>query len=84
LPAGVLDDLLANVTDLTDVLTYHVVAGKYMAADVVTLTYLTTLQGGNLTITVLNGVKINSANIILTDIECSNGVIHIIDAVLIP
>jgi len=84
LPTGVLDDLLGNVTALTEVLTYHVVAGKYMAADVVSLNYLTTLQGGNLTITMPNGVKIDSANIVLTDIECRNGVIHVIDAVLIP
>jgi uncharacterized surface protein with fasciclin (FAS1) repeats len=79
-----LDDLLANVTALTEVLTYHVVSGKYMAADVVTLSTLTTLQGGNLTISVTNGVKIDGANVVQTDIACSNGVIHVIDAVLIP
>jgi len=84
LPQGVLDDLLADQTALTEVLTYHVVAGKYMATDVVALTALTTIQGGNLTITMLNGVKIDNANIVLTDIECSNGAIHVIDAVLIP
>jgi transforming growth factor-beta-induced protein len=84
LPTGVLDDLLGNMTALTEVLTYHVVAGKYMAADVVALTSLPTVQGGNLTITIPNGVKIDGANIVLTDVECSNGVIHVIDAVLIP
>jgi len=84
LPSGVLDDLLANVTALTEVLTYHVVSGKYMAADVVTLSTLTTLQGGNLTISVTNGVEIDGANVVQTDIACSNGVIHVIDAVLIP
>ena len=84
LPQGVLDDLLADQTALTEVLTYHVVAGKYMAADVVALTALTTIQGGNLTITMPNGVKIDNANIVLTDIECSNGAIHVIDAVLMP
>ncbi len=84
LPQGVLDDLLADQTALTEVLTYHVVTGRYMAADVVALTSLTTIQGGNLTITMSNGVKIDSANIVLTDIECRNGVIHAIDAVLMP
>lgn len=84
LPQGVLDDLLADETALAEVLAYHVVAGKYMAVDVVALNYLTTLQGGNLTITMQNGVKIDSANIVLTDTECRNGVIHVIDVVLIP
>jgi transforming growth factor-beta-induced protein len=84
LPSGVLDDLLANVTALTEVLTYHVVSGKYMAADVVTLSALTTVQGGNLTISATDGVQIDGANVVQTDIACRNGVIHVIDAVLIP
>jgi len=84
LPSGVLDDLLANVTALTEVLTYHVVSGEYMAADVVTLSTLTTLQGGNLTISATDGVQIDGANVVQTDITCRNGVIHVIDAVLIP
>jgi transforming growth factor-beta-induced protein len=84
LPAGVLDSLLANQTALTNVLTYHVVSGKLMAADVIMNATLTTVQGGDLTITTTGGVKVNSANVIQTDIECSNGVIHVIDAVLIP
>ena len=54
------------------------------AADVITHDALTTVQGGNLTITTAGGVKVNGANVIQTDIECSNGVIHVIDAVLIP
>nr|NIR87786.1 fasciclin domain-containing protein [Candidatus Bathyarchaeota archaeon] len=81
---GVLDDLLANVTALTEVLTYHVVSGEYMAADVVTLSALTTVQGGNLTISATDGVQIDGANVVQTDIACRNGVIHVIDAVLIP
>jgi transforming growth factor-beta-induced protein len=84
LPEGVLDGLLANTTALADVLTYHVVAGKYMAADVVALTSLTTLQGSDLMIDTTDGVTIDGANIVQTDIECSNGVIHVIDAVMIP
>jgi uncharacterized surface protein with fasciclin (FAS1) repeats len=55
-----------------------------MAADVVTQSTLTTLQGGTLEITTEGGAKVNGANIIQTDIECTNGVIHVIDAVLTP
>lgn len=84
LPAGALSSLLANQTALTNVLTYHVVSGRLMAADVIMHTTLTTVQGGNLTITTTGGVKVNNANVIQADVECSNGVIHVIDAVLIP
>jgi uncharacterized surface protein with fasciclin (FAS1) repeats len=85
LPTGVLDDLLGNVTALTEVLTYHVVSGKYMAADVVALASLTTIQGDDLAITVTGTtVQIDGATVVQTDIETSNGVIHVIDAVLIP
>lgn len=85
LPAGALDDLLADVNALTDVLTYHVVSGEYMAADVVALSSLTTVQGTDLTIQV-NGdvVMIDGATILITDIDASNGVIHAIDAVITP
>jgi uncharacterized surface protein with fasciclin (FAS1) repeats len=55
-----------------------------MAANVVTQTTLTTLQGSTLEITTVGGAKVNGANIIQTDIECTNGVIHVIDAVLTP
>lgn len=84
LPAGALSSLLANQTALTNVLTYHVVSGRLMAADVIMHTTLTTVQGGNLTITTTGGVKVNNANVMQADVECSNGVIHVIDAVLIP
>jgi uncharacterized surface protein with fasciclin (FAS1) repeats len=87
LPAGALDDLLkpANKAKLQAVLTYHVVAGKVLAADVVKLTKAKTVQGADVAITV-NGtnVKINDANVIMTDVAASNGVIHVIDAVLLP
>lgn len=70
---------------LTDVLTYHVASGAYMAADVVNMTSIPTLQGGNLTVEVTNeGVMVGGANVTATDILCSNGVIHVIDAVLMP
>jgi len=84
LPAGTVEGLLADKDALTAVLTYHVVAGKAVAADVVGMTSVTTLQGGSLPITTENGVKIGTANVVTTDVMASNGVIHVIDAVLVP
>jgi transforming growth factor-beta-induced protein len=86
LPAGTLDTLLADPSgDLTQILLYHVVPGKVMAADVTDGLTATTLQGGTVTFTVSDGgVKINDANIVTTDIETTNGVIHVIDAVILP
>ena len=77
---------LPNGTVATkDILLYHVIPGKVTAAEVVTLTTATTVQGSNLTITVVNdSVKVNNANVIITDINANNGVIHVIDTVLIP
>jgi uncharacterized surface protein with fasciclin (FAS1) repeats len=70
---------------LAGVLTYHVVPGKVMAADVVKLTEADTLQGAPVKIVVEEGkVKVNGATVIKTDIECTNGVIHVIDGVLLP
>ena len=85
LPEGALDDLLADIPALTDVLLYHVVPGRVMAADVVNLSSATTVQGSDLTITVEDGaVMIDDALVVTADIEASNGVIHVIDAVLLP
>jgi uncharacterized surface protein with fasciclin (FAS1) repeats len=84
LPAGTLDALLKDKPKLASVLTYHVVAGKVMAADVVTLKTANTLQGGSIMIDTKMGVTVDGANVIKTDIECSNGVIHVIDTVLMP
>ena len=69
---------------LVDVLTYHVVPGKVMASDVVKLTAAKTVQGQSIAISVNGGVKIDGANVVPTDIECDNGVIHVIDAVILP
>ena len=69
---------------LIGILTYHVVAGKVMAADVVNLTAAQTVQGQSIAIDTTNGVKVDSANVVQTDIECDNGVIHVIDAVITP
>jgi uncharacterized surface protein with fasciclin (FAS1) repeats len=85
LPEGTLDSLFADIPALQSVLTYHVVSGKVMAADVINLDSATTVQGETVDITVQDGnVMVNDANVIITDIEGSNGVIHVIDAVLIP
>ncbi len=87
LPAGTLADLLKpeNKAKLTAILTYHVVSGKIMASDVVNLKLAKTVNGKNLSINATTeGVKIDNANVLKTDIETSNGVIHIIDAVMIP
>ena len=84
LPAGTVENLLANPEELKKILTYHVVAGKVMASDVTALDHATTVQGGELKIDSSNGVKINESMVVTPDIECSNGVIHVIDSVLMP
>ena len=85
LPEGTVPALLEDVPALTNVLLYHVVEGKVMAADVVNLTSATTLLGKDVAIEVRDGnVFINDAQVIITDIEADNGVIHVINAVLLP
>ncbi len=84
LPAGTLDVLLKDKAKLTAVLTYHVVAGKVMAADVVKLKEAKTVQGQMVKIDTTKGVKVDNANVVKTDIVASNGVIHVIDSVILP
>jgi uncharacterized surface protein with fasciclin (FAS1) repeats len=87
LPEGTLQDLLKpeNKEKLKAILTYHVVAGKVMAADVVGMTSAATVNGQNLTIKVDGDtVMVDNAKVVKTDIECKNGVIHVIDAVVLP
>ena len=87
LPEGTVADLLKpeNKAKLIAILTYHVVPGKVMAADVVKLTTAKTVQGSAVAIKVDGGkVMVDNANVIKTDIMCSNGVIHVIDAVILP
>ncbi len=85
LPAGTVETLLKDPQgQLKQILLYHVVPGKLMAADVVKLTSVKTVQGKNITISTKNGVMVNDANVTVTDIGATNGVIHYIDAVLIP
>ena len=85
LPAGTLESLLKNPEALKKVLTYHVVAGKVMAADVVKVESAQTVEGESVKVTV-NGdaVMIDKANVVKTDIVCDNGVIHVIDSVIRP
>jgi uncharacterized surface protein with fasciclin (FAS1) repeats len=84
LPAGTVDGLLKDIPALTKVLTYHVVSGKVMAADAAKLTNAKTVEGSELKINASDGVKINNATVTQADIEASNGVIHVIDSVLLP
>ncbi len=84
IPAEQLNSILADKELLTSILTYHVVAGKVMSTDVVKLESADSLQGSSLTISTDDGVKINEAVVIKADIETSNGVIHVIDTVLVP
>lgn len=87
LPAGTVEALLADIPKLTAILTYHVLAGKVMAADVVGLNGKSakTVNGAEIAISTDVGVKLNGlSNVTTTDIECTNGVIHIIDAVILP
>jgi uncharacterized surface protein with fasciclin (FAS1) repeats len=86
LPPGVVADLLKpeNKAKLQGVLTYHVVSGKVLASDVVKLKSAKSVQGQSLTIDTKAGVKVDGANVVTTDIGCRNGVIHVIDAVMLP
>ena len=87
LPEGTVESLLKpeNRDQLVAILTYHVVAGKVKAADVVKLKEAKTVQGSKAKIKVADGkVQIDNANVVKTDIACKNGVIHVIDAVILP
>jgi uncharacterized surface protein with fasciclin (FAS1) repeats len=87
LPKGTLEDLLKpeNKAKLTAILTYHVVPGKVMAADVVKVTEAKTVQGGSIKVSAMGGqVMVDNAHVVKTDIAASNGVIHVIDAVILP
>ena len=74
-----------NKDKLVDILTYHVLAGQVMAADIAgKVTTVEMLNGSKATVDAENGVKINEANVVTADVIASNGVIHVIDAVIIP
>ncbi len=84
LPSGTVDALLKDIPKLTKILTYHVVSGKVLAADVVKLKSAKTVEGSDVKIDASKGVKINDATVVTPDVATDNGVIHIIDTVLIP
>ena len=87
LPAGTVESLLKDIPKLSAILTYHVVAGKVMAADVMTMDGQSakTVNGATLAISTKAGVKLNgNSTVVATDIACTNGVIHVIDSVLLP
>ena len=84
LPEGTVDGLLKDIPQLKKILTYHVVPGKVMAADVTKLKSAKTVQGSEVQIDSSEGVKINESMVTTPDVAADNGVIHIIDAVLMP
>ena len=85
LPSGTVESLLQDILTLRKILEYHVVSGKVMAADVVKLDKATTVEGSDVKIDASSGsVKINDAIVVTPDIETDNGVIHVIDSVLLP
>ena len=87
LPMGTVEDLLKpeNKAQLVAVLTYHVVPGKIMSSDIAGKTMdLATVQGGELSVDATDGVKVDNATVVAADIETSNGVIHVIDQVVLP
>ncbi len=84
LPAGALEALLADKDQLTKVLTYHVVPGRVLAKDVAGLKTARTVSGLEAPIDTSDGVKVAGARVVKADITCRNGVIHVIDAVMLP
>jgi len=84
LPEGTVEALLEDPEALAAVLTYHVVAGKVMSGDLSNNMMATTVNGADVTIMTEGGVMVNDANVVTADIEASNGVIHVIDAVILP
>lgn len=85
LPAGTVDALLKDPAKLKKILLYHVVAGKVMAADVMKMKMAKTVEGGSVKIVAKGGsVMIDNAKVVKTDIACDNGVIHVIDTVIMP
>ena len=84
LPAGKVENLLIDKAALTKVLTYPVVAGRHPAADVITKSYLQTLEGQSIRLDAREGVKVNDARVIAPDVVADNGIIHVIDRVILP
>ena len=84
LPDGTVEALLNDIPALTDILLYHVVAGQVPSSDVAGLSSAETLLGQPVVVSTADGVRINDAQVVLADVEASNGVIHVVDTVLLP
>jgi uncharacterized surface protein with fasciclin (FAS1) repeats len=84
LPEGTLESLLKDKAKLRSILTYHVVPGKVMASEVVKLTKAKTVQGQSVKIASSGGVMVDNAKVLRTDVPATNGVIHVIDTVIMP
>ncbi|GAA6618267.1 fasciclin domain-containing protein [Scytonema sp. NUACC26] len=84
LPEGTVDGLLQDIPKLTQILTYHVVPGKVTSSEVVKLDSAKTVEGSSVKIDASNGVKVNDATVTTPDVTADNGVIHVIDKVLLP
>src|SRR4051812_26119684 len=84
LPEGTVASLLEDPAKLSGILTYHVVAGRVTAADAAGLTSATTVQGSELPVSSNGGIHVGDASVVSADIEASNGIIHVIDRVLLP
>ncbi len=84
LPEGTVEGLLNDIPTLTSILTYHVVPGAVMSTDLSDGMMAETVNGQSVTITIGEGVQVDGANVTTADIEASNGVIHVIDAVILP
>ena len=83
LPPGTITTLVQNIPQLARILTYHVVPGKFMAADIAKLNRLTSVEGSELKVDTSHGFEVKNATVIAADIEADNGVIHVIDTVLL-
>ena len=84
LPEGTVESLLADIPALTAILTYHVVPGAVMSGDLTDGMTAATVNGADITIGTMGGVTVNGANVVAADIAADNGVIHVIDAVILP
>lgn len=84
LPEGTVEGLLNDIPALTEILTYHVVPGAVMSTDLSDGMMATTVQGSDITVSLGESVMINDATVVAADIETSNGIIHVIDSVILP
>ena len=76
--------LVNDISQLTKILTYHVLSAKVMSAKIANLNSISTLEGSALSIIASSGIKVNDASVVTPDVEADNGVLHVIDLVLIP